>query len=201
MSEHYFTNNPQSDSKPFQFQTTINSYNLSFETDDGVFSKKQIDYGTRVLLEQFIAPGVEGDLLDVGCGYGPIGITLGKSYPERQVDLIDINERAVSLANQNLQLNQISNAQAFVSDGIDGFSEKSYAAVVTNPPFRAGKQVVVEMIQDSFLKLKNYGELWLVAQKKQGAPSLKNKMEEQFNNVEVIKRDKGYYVLKSKRID
>ncbi|MDQ0352409.1 16S rRNA (guanine1207-N2)-methyltransferase [Alkalibacillus filiformis] len=201
MSDHYYVNNPQKQSNPSRFQTTINSYNLIFQTDDGVFSKKQIDYGTRVLIDQFESPEIEGDLLDVGCGYGPIGVVLAKSNKNHNVVMIDINERAVNLANQNIEKNGVTNATAYVSDGLSGVKQKGFAAIVTNPPFRAGKDVVVNIIEESREKLKEDGYFWLVAQKKQGAPSLKNKMEEVFGNVEVVKRDKGYYVLKSKKID
>ncbi|WP_017185252.1 class I SAM-dependent methyltransferase [Alkalibacillus haloalkaliphilus] len=201
MSGHYYTNNPQKESNPFRFQTTINSYNLIFQTDDGVFSKKQIDYGTRVLLEHFDPPEIDGDLLDVGCGYGPIGIVLAKSYENHKVVMVDINERAVHLSNQNILMNKVNNAVAHVGDGLSGVKQEGFASIVTNPPFRAGKDIVVNIIEEGCEKLKKDGDFWLVAQKKQGAPSLKKKMEEVFGNAEVVKRDKGYYVLKSKKID
>ncbi|MDV2582680.1 class I SAM-dependent methyltransferase [Alkalibacillus haloalkaliphilus] len=201
MSDHYYTNNPQKESNPFHFQTTINSYNLNFQTDDGVFSKKQIDYGTRVLLEHFDPPEINGDLLDVGCGYGPIGIVLAKRFENHKVVMVDINERAVHLSNQNIAMNKVNNAFAYVSDGLSRVKQEGFASIVTNPPFRAGKDVVINMIEGSHVKLQKGGDFWLVAQKKQGAPSLKKKMEEVFGNAEVIKRDKGYYVLKSKKID
>ncbi|MET3684042.1 16S rRNA (guanine1207-N2)-methyltransferase [Alkalibacillus flavidus] len=201
MSEHYFSNSPQSQSRPFHFQTTINQVDLTFHTDDGVFSKKQIDYGTRVLLGQFVMPSVSGDVLDVGCGYGPIGIAVAKQFPEHHIDMVDVNERAVQLAKHNASENQVSQTDVFVNDRLDNLSNNHYAAVITNPPFRAGKSVVLSIIENSYKCLKRQGELWLVVQKKQGAPSLKTKMEEVFRHVEVVKRDKGYYVLKSIKID
>ncbi|WP_027964785.1 class I SAM-dependent methyltransferase [Halalkalibacillus halophilus] len=201
MSEHYYSKSPKSSSNPTKFQTTIQSISLTFQTDDGVFSKKQIDYGTKTLLEQFQFPETVGDILDVGCGYGPIGITVAKMAPERRINMFDVNERAVDLAEKNISLNYVSNAEASVEEGIHSFPDDRYAVVVTNPPFRAGKKVVHEIVEESKRVMVKQGELWLVVQKKQGAPSLQAKMEDVFGNVEVMKRDKGYFILKSRKID
>ncbi|WP_188208019.1 class I SAM-dependent methyltransferase [Alkalibacillus aidingensis] len=200
MSEHYFSKNPKSESNPFQFQTTLKSHSLTFQTDDGVFSKKQIDYGTQVLLESFEEPKRDGELLDVGCGYGPIGITLAKECPNRTIHLVDVNERAILLAQKNINQNRVENASAYLSDGLAQVKSSELAAIITNPPFRAGKQVVHQIIDDSYRALGESGELWVVVQKKQGAPSLRTKMESLFNHVEVVKRDKGYFVLKSNKL-
>ncbi|NIK12923.1 methyltransferase [Alkalibacillus almallahensis] len=201
MSEQYFTNSPQSESHPSQFQTKINDINLIFHTDDGVFSKKQVDYGTRVLLEHFSIPNESGRILDVGCGYGPVGITIAKQYEGLSIDMVDINERAIQLAHKNIQENQVKEAKAFINDRLTDLRANDYTTIITNPPFRAGKAVVFDIVDQSFKCLIQQGELWLVVQKKQGAPSLKKKMEDVFGNVDVIKRDKGYYVLKSIKID
>lgn len=201
MNDHYYSQNPTSESNPSQFQATIRSFNFTFHTDEGVFSKNQIDYGTMVLLKQIQEPSVDGDLLDVGCGYGPIGMTLSKLFPNRRVYMVDINERAVELAKKNLIENQIKNAQVVQSDGLQAVADHRFAAIVTNPPFRAGKSIVHQIVDESYQQLVTGGEFWVVAQKKQGAPSLKAKIESVFGNSEIVKRDKGYYVIMAKKID
>ncbi len=201
MSEHYYEHHPTSTSNPTFFNATLNTFTLTFQTDDGVFSKRQVDYGSKVLLEQFRQPTVMGNLLDLGCGYGPIGITLAKQFPERSIYMVDINERAVNLAKENVELNDVENATVLWSDALSEVKGERFASVVTNPPFRAGKQVVHQMMEDSYHVLVPGGELWVVVQKKQGAPSLKKKLEAIFSEVETVKKDKGYYVLLAKRFD
>ncbi|TFB14737.1 class I SAM-dependent methyltransferase [Filobacillus milosensis] len=201
MSDHYYSQKPTSKSNPSRFQTTLNSITLNFQTDEGVFSKKQIDYGTKALINSFIQPDQQGDLLDLGCGYGPIGLTLAKSYPNRHVVMLDINERAIELTKKNFEANGLSNVEVYQSDGLNSVKDREFAAVITNPPFRAGKKVVHSMVEDSYHVLSHMGEFWLVVQKKQGAPSLKEKMNKVFGNVEVINRDKGYFILRSKKFD
>ncbi|PKR76606.1 16S rRNA methyltransferase [Halalkalibacillus sediminis] len=201
MSEHYYSQKPTSTSNPSHFNATIRTFTFTFQTDDGVFSKKQIDFGTKTLLEHFEQPEVLGDLLDLGCGYGPIGITLAKEFDERNIFMVDINERAVELAKENASINEVGNVEVLESDGVDTVKNQTFAAVLTNPPFRAGKAIVHQMIEDSFPLLKTNGELWVVVQKKQGAPSLKAKMEEIYENAEVVARSKGYFVLRSIKID
>ncbi|MGP4072828.1 class I SAM-dependent methyltransferase [Piscibacillus sp. B03] len=201
MSDHYYSKNPTSKRNPSQFQTTLSSITLNFHTDEGVFSKKQVDFGTKTLIEHFDLPKGQGDLLDLGCGYGPIGITLAKRYPERSVVMVDVNERAIELAKKNCETNQASNVEVLQSDGVKEVSDRAFGAVITNPPFRAGKKVVHNMIEDSYNVLTQEGELWVVVQKKQGAPSLKEKMESLFGNVDVVVRNKGYYVLRAIRFD
>ncbi|RPF49976.1 class I SAM-dependent methyltransferase [Aquisalibacillus elongatus] len=201
MTEHYYSKNPTSKSNPSQFQTSILSSTFTFHTDEGVFSKKQLDYGTNVLLHAFELPEVEGDLLDLGCGYGPIGIGLAKQYRDREILMVDINERAVELSKKNCEVNAVENARVLQSDGIESVSNQRFATVITNPPFRAGKTVVHQMVEDSYELLLEGGELWVVVQKKQGAPSLKGKIKNVFGQVDVVKRDKGYFILRGKKFD
>ncbi|MGM8216196.1 class I SAM-dependent methyltransferase [Bacillaceae bacterium W0354] len=201
MNDHYYSQSPTSQSNPSQFSVTIQSLPLTFHTDEGVFSKTQLDYGTSVLINQFQEPDVSGDLLDVGCGYGPIGITLAKLYQTRTVYMIDINERAIQLAKLNAVENDLNNIKIYQSDGLREVKDKTFAAIITNPPFRAGKQLVHQIVDDSYEQLKVDGEFWVVVQKKQGAPSLKKKVEECFGNAEIVKRDKGYFVIRAKKFD
>ncbi|GEL78077.1 class I SAM-dependent methyltransferase [Tenuibacillus multivorans] len=201
MSDHYYSQKPTSKSNPSHFREAINSITLDFHTDEGVFSKKQVDYGTRALLNNFKQPETLGDILDVGCGYGPIGLTLAKMYPKCHIVMIDVNERAIRLAKENQTVNRVPNVDVVQSDGLKQIRGRQFATVITNPPFRAGKALVHQIVEDSYDVLVHEGEFWVVVQKKQGAPSLKEKIKKVFGNVDVIKRDKGYFILRGKKFD
>ncbi|GAB2025792.1 class I SAM-dependent methyltransferase [Lactovum odontotermitis] len=165
---------------------------MRFVTDAGVFSKSAIDYGSRVLLDNFSPIGQS--LLDVGCGYGPIGLTLSKKY-HLTVTLSDVNTRALDLAAQNAEKNGII-ATIVNSDGYAEITGQ-FDNIVTNPPIRAGKDVVHGILSGAYAYLKTGGQLLAVLQKKQGAPSAQKKMAEVFGNCEIVARDKGYYILRS----
>jgi len=197
MSEHYFSKKPQSKSMPNKWSYTLRGKEYSFTSDIGVFSKKEIDFGSRLLIEKFEEPGIPGDILDLGCGYGPIGIALANSYPDRNVIMADVNERAIELARKNAINNNVENVEVIESDRFSKLSNRSFATIVTNPPIRAGKKVVHKMFEESKQALLDRGELWVVIQKKQGAPSAKDKLESLFGDVEVVFRSKGYFILKA----
>lgn len=178
----------------------MRKHNLHFISDSGVFSRQTIDYGSRVLIDAIDFQNVpEGNILDVGCGYGPIGLALAKEQTSRKVTMVDVNLRALDLAKQNAENNNIKNVDIFESDVYKNVQE-NYALVVSNPPVRAGKAVVMAILQQAKDHLLKNGELWIVLQKKQGAPSAKKLMDETFGNVEIVTRAKGYYILKSKLI-
>lgn len=197
MSEHYFSKQPQSKSSPKTWKYQLRGSEFRFTSDVGVFSKNEVDFGSRLLIEQFTEPDLEGDLLDLGCGYGPIGISLASSYPKRKVVMSDVNERAIQLVEKNAENNHISNVEIVHSDRFTSLSNREFAAIVTNPPIRAGKQIVHQLFEESKEALKKDGVLWVVIQKKQGAPSAKEKIESLFGNVEIVARDKGYYLLRA----
>ena len=197
MTNHYYSRKPEVKSNRCTIIFQRHTHSIRFTTDAGVFSKKEVDFGTRTLLESFEAPEVEGPLLDVGCGYGPIGISIALEYPKRLVHMVDINERAVQLAAENAQANQVKNVKIYESEGFNSITENTFAAILTNPPIRAGKQVVHDILTKSYDHLVPNGELWVVIQKKQGAPSAKEKLEEIFEEVEVVKKNKGYFILKA----
>ncbi|WP_184320276.1 class I SAM-dependent methyltransferase [Geobacillus subterraneus] len=199
VSEHYYSANPTSERNPQTWTFTLRGHEFRFTTDNGVFSKREVDFGTRLLIETFQEPGVAGDLLDVGCGYGPIGLALAKSFPNRRVQMIDVNERALELAEANKRANGIHNANIYKSDLFSEVGEQRFAAVVTNPPIRAGKRVVHAIFEQSRDHLVDHGELWVVIQKKQGAPSALQKLNEWFAAVEVVAKKKGYYIIKAKK--
>ena len=199
MSEHYYSNKPQTESKPRQWKFTLRGQTFTFETDAGVFSKSEVDFGSRVLIDTFEMPEVEGDVLDVGCGYGPIGLSIAKALPERFVHMMDINTRAIALAKKNAQVNGVQNVRIFESDGLASAGDVKAAAILTNPPIRAGKETIFRFYDESYEKLVEGGELWIVIQKKQGAPSTVSHLEERFSEVDVVEKKKGYWIIRAKK--
>ena len=136
--EHYFSENPKSEHRILNIKYNLGNLELNFTTDTGVFSKTKVDYGTDVLIRSL--PPLHGKILDLGCGYGPIGISLAKLNPDSQITMVDINQRAVELSNQNILQNNVQNAIAYQSNGfekVDGL----FNAIVSNPPIRAGKKI------------------------------------------------------------
>ena len=171
MSDHYYTNQPHAAHDFTEFDFELKGHRLHFITDSGVFSRNTIDYGSRVLIESFSPTDLpEGPLLDVGCGYGPIGLTLAATT-ERFVEMIDVNQRAVDLAQRNAGRNHIENVAIHESNIYEDVNETAYAAILSNPPIRAGKKVVHTILSDAYPLLKVGGTLTVVIQKKHGAPS------------------------------
>ncbi|AMY05641.1 class I SAM-dependent methyltransferase [Staphylococcus condimenti] len=199
---HYYDKDPEVASQREDFKYRYQQNELKLATDSGVFSKGKIDYGSDLLLRTFLKehpPGPSKTIIDVGCGYGPIGLMIAKVSPHHKVILLDVNHRALDLAKENSEKNHIDNAVIKESDGLAEIPDDSADMIVTNPPIRAGKSVVHGILEDAYSKLKKDGELYVVIQKKQGMPSAKKKMETVFGNVETLVKDKGYYILKSKR--
>ena len=193
MSKMYYAENPDAGHDIHELRVELLGENMTFLTDAGVFSKKMVDFGSQLLLKCLEVN--EGEtVLDVGCGYGPLGLSLAKAYGA-QVTMVDINNRALDLARQNAERNKVE-ATIFQSN-IYEHVEGKFDHVISNPPIRAGKQVVHEIIEKSRDFLKDGGDLTIVIQKKQGAPSARNKMEDVFGNCEIVKKDKGYYILRS----
>jgi len=191
----YFAENPDAKHDIHELNVELLGQRLTFLTDAGVFSKKMIDYGSRVLLSVLDFEAGER-VLDVGCGYGPLGLSLVKAYGVTAT-MVDINQRALDLAQKNAERNQVS-AHIFQSNVYEKVSG-IFDHIISNPPIRAGKQVVHEVISGSYEHLTEGGDLTLVIQKKQGAPSAKSKMEAVFSNCEIVKKDKGYYILRSEK--
>ena len=189
----YYAENPDAAHDIHELRVELLGQKMTFLTDAGVFSKKMIDFGSQALLKN-VAVNEGESLLDVGCGYGTLGLTLVKAFGV-QATLVDINKRALDLAEQNAVKNQVAATifQSNVYETVQG----QFDHVISNPPIRAGKQVVHEVIAGRFDHLKAGGDLTIVIQKKQGAPSAKAKMEEVFRNCEIVKKDKGYYILRS----
>ncbi|MFD1123997.1 class I SAM-dependent methyltransferase [Lentilactobacillus raoultii] len=195
--QFYYSTHPDVESEPITWEYTLLGRNFVFTSDNGVFSKHRVDYGSRVLIANFDYHDLPaGKILDMGTGYGPIGLAIAMVQPKRTVDMVDVNEIALALAVKNAQVNHLDNVHIFASDVYSNITD-DYAAIVTNPPVRAGKKVVDAMISGAIDHLKPTGTLTVVLQKKQGAPSTKKLMTRLFGNCEIVKRDKGYYILKS----
>lgn len=196
MTNHYYSENPETAHDLHQWSFELAGKNFQFVTDSGVFSRDTVDYGSRALIEHFETESLPaGTLLDVGCGYGPIGMALAHQT-EHSVEMIDVNNRAVTLAQENAKRNNIE-ADIHQSNIYENVHQKEYAAIVSNPPIRAGKKVVHQILSEAEPLLKIGGTLTIVIQKKQGAPSAKSKMEEVFGNAEIVAKDKGYYIIRS----
>ncbi|SFK52345.1 16S rRNA m(2)G 1207 methyltransferase [Halobacillus dabanensis] len=201
MSEHYYSKETKTSSEERTWNFELLGHDFTFTTDNAVFSKREVDFGSRLMIEVFNEPGIGGDFLDLGCGYGPIGLSLAKSFENRHVFMVDVNSRALGLAKQNAAANHVKNVTIKESDRLDGIEGHKFASILTNPPIRAGKQVVHSMFEEAEEALLDEGELWVVIQKKQGAPSAKKKLEELFGHTEIVEKQKGYYILKAKKFD
>lgn len=198
--DHYYSQKPTSESNRETWETKIAGQPFTFTTDAGVFSKNKIDVGSEVLMTTAAQQEFpKGNILDVGCGYGPIGIYLGKEWPNRTIEMIDVNERAIELAKLNAKQNEVTNVNIYLSNIFENVENEKFAAILSNPPIRAGKKVVHEILETAYDYLAEGGKLLVVIQKKQGAPSAKKKMEEVFGNVERIQLEKGFWILASEK--
>lgn len=200
MSQHYYSKNPQTTSKPQEWDFTLRGEKFHFQTDSGVFSKNEVDFGSRVLIDTFEDSAVEGPVLDVGCGYGPIGIAIAKSFPRKQVHMVDVNTRAIELAKKNATKNNVENVEIYESDGLSAVEEEGFSVILTNPPIRAGKETVFRFYEEAWSKVAPGGSLWVVIQKKQGAPSTQEKLEELFGNCRVAEKKKGYFIFEARKV-
>ncbi|WP_373702079.1 class I SAM-dependent methyltransferase [Weissella soli] len=195
--EHYYTQTPTTAHDEHTWSFPLFDRTFTFTTDAGVFSKQTVDFGTRVMLEAFNQDIPMGKILDLGAGYGPVAISLATQMPDREFDAAEINERALALVLKNAAKNGVgARVEGIQTDRYQNIQDR-YAAILTNPPVRAGKQIVTDMIAGAVDHLVAGGTLTVVLQKKQGAPSAKKLMEETFGNVAVIAKNKGYYILES----
>ncbi|SDN92357.1 class I SAM-dependent methyltransferase [Alkalicoccus daliensis] len=199
MSDHYYSKKPSSASRRETIHEEVRGIKLAYIVDTGVFSKRGLDFGSRLLLENFTEPEAPGIILDVGCGWGPLGLTIASLYPERMVHLVDVNERSIELTAENAKHNKIKNTEVYEQDLLDGQKPESLAAVVTNPPIRAGKATVFRLYEQAYEALKSGGELTVVIQKKQGAPSTLQKLEDLGFEVETKAKKKGYFIFGAKK--
>jgi 16S rRNA (guanine1207-N2)-methyltransferase len=196
MSEQYFEDRPESAHRPALISTAIRGHRFTFRTDAGVFSRRELDRGTELLLQALvIEPGKS--LLDLGCGYGVIGIVAARLSPTSQVVLTDVNARAVALARANLAANGITNADVRLGPLYEPVPDMRFDHIVSNPPIRAGRAIVDRIVAEAPAHLGPAGNLWLVARTRQGADALRSRMAQALGSAEIVKRGSGFKVLRS----
>lgn len=188
----YFENNKNLKSDINKINAKVKDTSFVFYTDNGVFNKKGLDYGTRLLLENIDLKN-KNSFLDVGCGCGPIGIYISKKT-NMKVDMIDINDRAIHLCKMSIKENNLSNINVFKSDVYENVNDK-YDMIITNPPIHAGKMKVYDIIEEAKEHLTKNGELWIVIRKDQGAKSLIKDFSEIYD-FEIVTKDKGFYIIR-----
>jgi 16S rRNA (guanine1207-N2)-methyltransferase len=195
---HYYTPDPASEHDIKLIQATLRGLSLRFFTDSGVFSKDGVDYGTQALIAAMRIPAGAA-VLDMGCGYGPLGIAAALLNPTGSVTFADINARALDLAAKNCAANGVTGARFVLSDGFGALErdKDKFDCILLNPPIRAGKEVVFRLYRGAAAHVKPSGSLWVVIQKKQGAPSTAKELALLFSAVHIRDRDKGYYVFEA----
>ena len=193
-NDHYYTSAPTSAHKTAYVETEYRGHALTFETDSGVFSRTELDRGTEVLLDA-LPETVSGSVLDMGCGWGIIGVAVGKHWPDTQITMADINQRACDLSRKNAQANGVQ-ATVMESDGYEKVLGHTYDLILQNPPIRAGKSVIYQMFADAVGCLNENGELWLVIRKQQGAPSAITFLKTLFENVETPEKKSGFWIIR-----
>lgn len=189
---HYFTN----DKLPSNVKKTecfVLGQKFVFLTDNGVFSKDGLDFGSRLLLESIPLDEVGGKILDMGCGYGVFGIVLGKTI-DAEIDMVDVNKRALHLSERNIEENHVNGISVFESDRYSNISSK-YTSIITNPPIRAGKKVVYDIVMNAKDYLLDNGKLFIVIRKEQGAKSLIVDLKKVYD-VDILAKKKGFFIIK-----
>ena len=198
MSGQYFENNQDLKRNIHKISYYYKEHIITLFADNGVFSKDKIDFGSNLLLKSIKL--IDGKkILDVGCGYGTIGLTLATIYPNSIVHMVDVNDRALELAMIGKEENKINNVEIYHSDVYENVHD-TFDYIISNPPIRAGKIVVHRILKEAYEYLNNNGILYFVIQKKQGAESAKKVVESLYQNVEIINNDKGYLIFKAEKI-
>ncbi len=195
--EHYFSASPGSKKRTKVITALINGTRYKFTTAGGVFSQDRVDKGTLLLIESVNVSSGD-NILDLGCGYGVIGIVLSKYAGS--VVMTDINERAVELAKINVKLNSCDRVEVIQCDLYGGLEARKFDKIICNPPIRAGRIVIDKIIEGALGHLETGGSLYLVAQTKQGAKSIAKKMKEVFGNQEYVKKRGGYRAMVSRLV-
>ena len=193
MSDHYYTENPGSEHDFRTVRCSALGVEAEFLTDAGVFSRDGLDTGTRALLEALPEPA--GRVLDLGCGWGAVGVLMGKRWTKAEIVMTDINRRAAELARRNLAQNGVT-AQVFDGDGFENVPG-DFDLIATNPPIRAGKAAIYALFADAKARLRPGGELYIVIRKQQGAPSALKYLREIFSEAEVVSRTAGFWVIRA----
>lgn len=197
---HYFSPSTATPLKTASraLEVSVAGVDLQITTGRGVFSKNEFDAGSRLLLQTFLDHDQTSTrVCDLGCGLGIIGCAIAQQRPHAQITLCDINRHATLLAAHNARANDIANAHIFCGDGLSAVRDRSFAAILCNPPIRAGNAVIQKLFDDAARCLQPQGALWIVVRTAQGAKSWKRKLEAQWGNCETIALQSGFRVMKS----
>lgn len=200
---HYFSEKPEIKSEKRIIKYTIQNKKFEFITDNGVFSKSKVDFGTDLMLNEFLkknrnlkSEGIK--ILDIGCGYGVVSVILKSFYPEASVTLSDVNERALELSEENLKKYNINGYEIIKSDVFEKIEGK-FDMILSNPPIRAGKDTIFKIYTEAYEHLNKDGEFYCVIQTKHGAKSTQKKLVEIFGNCDTVTIDGGYRIFLSKK--
>lgn len=195
---HYFINKEHKEADFFTFSTVYNDKRYLIHSCSDVFSKNSLDYGSLVLVNTVLKEGfLDGEVLDMCCGYGTIGLLLSDNT-NANIDMCDINSTAVMLAQKNAKENSVNVGEIFESNMFEGV-KKNYNHIVSNPPIKTGKKLLLEFADGAYSHLTNGGTLTVVIKKNLGADSFKKYLIGLFGNCDILKRDKGYYILHAKK--
>ena len=193
---HYFQDDPNLVSNIKEISFEINGITMKLLTDNGVFSKNNVDEGSYAFLKVLLPLDLGNHILDLGCGYGTIGLALAKAHEEARITLADVNPRAVALCERNAGLLNLSPRVTILQSDIYEKIEGPYDSIVVNPPIRAGKKVTYKMYEEAKQYLIDGGSLYIVIRKAQGADSASKYIESIFGNVELLDRHKGYHIYR-----
>jgi 16S rRNA (guanine1207-N2)-methyltransferase len=199
-SEHYFTENPGSALKLRTIRATIAGREVDLTTANAVFSPERVDAGTQVLLSSVPAPPPGGNLLDLGCGWGPIALTLASESPHATVWAVDVNERALDLVRRNADVMGLTNINAVLAADVP--ADLEFMTIWSNPPIRVGKAELHGLLQTWMPRLAVGSDAWLVVARNLGADSLQRWMDSEFGDSLSVSREelkKGYRVLRARR--
>lgn len=190
---HYFEARPEVASRPRTVHLQTGDVELALQADSGVFGARGVDLGTLVLLREAPPPPPSGEILDLGCGYGPIAITVARRAPEAHVWAVDVNERAVELARTNAETAGVRNVTAVKPEDVP--AGVRFDAIYSNPPVRVGKGPLHALLLEWLPRLRAGGAAYLVVQRNLGADSLAAWLAGQGFPVERLKSKKGYRIL------
>ena len=194
---HYYDQEPQSVSKERTIRFEIYGKSISLVADNGVFSKNKVDEGSLYFLKTILPLNLGKKILDIGCGYGTIGLTIALFKDEASVDLADINTRALALCEMNARNLDIKDRVKIINSDVYSNIKDKYESIVVNPPIRAGKIVTYAMYEGAKQRLIDGGCLYVVIRKAQGAESASKYIQELFGNIEMLGRHKGYHVYRA----
>lgn len=194
-TDHYFSEEPEAPSRPHLIEVQVRGFDLRLHSDRSVFSRARADRGTLLLAAKAQLPA-DGDILDLGCGYGILGIVAARACPNARVTMVDVNTRATELAATNARENNAARVTILTGHAPDALGAQSFDAILCNPPYSAGKRLVMELLADAARRLRPGGSLWIVGRTKQGIKTLARDISEWFDSVETVEIKSGFRLFR-----